>query len=214
LKSLTRQHGFTLVEVVVATTLLSVIGGGIFALWNTGVDNYGLGVTGAEVERRSNLVLQQIAEELSTAGRDVLYPQPLPPESSGKLTLQSNQGWSDGDVAWSTPTVIEFRYAADDPNDGKDNNGNGLIDEGIIVRRENAGTADEREIVLTRWVREYLEGEEPNGKDDNGNGLIDEPGLCFDVIGEVWTIRLTLERPDPRGRLVTHTVQTSIKTRN
>jgi hypothetical protein len=84
----------------------------------------------------------------------------------------------------------------------------------MIVRRENAGTASERTIVLTRWVRELLEGELPNGEDDNGNGLIDEPGLSFDVIGEVWTIRLTLERPDNKGRLVTHTVQTSVKTRN
>ena len=83
-----------------------------------------------------------------------------------------------------------------------------------MVRVDNAGTADERLTVLTHWVREYLEGEIPNGKDDNGNGLVDEPGLCFDVIGEVWTIRLTLERRDSKNRSVMHTAQTSIKTRN
>ena len=67
---------------------------------------------------------------------------------------------------------------------------------------------------VARWVREYLQREEPNGKDDNDNGLIDEPGLSFDVIGEVWTIRITLELLDPKGHLLTHTAQTSIKTRN
>ena len=208
------REGYTLVEVVIATTLLTGIVIAIYGLFSTGVSAYGSGASFAEVRRNSDRVLELITNELSEAGRDVVYPMPVPPTSSSRITLQRSTGFAEGEIVWSPTTIIEFRHLPDDPDDGKDNNGNGLIDEGMVVRVDNAGTADEHVTVLTRWVREYLEGEVPNGKDDNGNGLVDEPGLCFDVIGEVWTIRLTLERSNSMGRKVLHTVQTSTKTRN
>jgi len=208
------QRGVTLLELMIGSVILAVVAGGAYALMGTGVDTYRIGAIQSEVERRANHVMEEITAELAQAGRDVLYPAPVPPVASASLTLQKNEGWSGDAIDWSTPTVIEFRHAPDDPDDGVDNNGNGLVDEGQIVQRLNAGRPDEYEVVLSNWVREYLEGEEPNGKDDNGNGLVDEPGLSFDVMGEVWTVRLTLERRDGKGRLATHTVQTSVKTRN
>jgi len=209
-----RQAGVSLLEVVIASSLTMVIIVGVYGLFHTGVAAYGVGTASAEVQRRSAEVLDAIADELAQAGRDVVYPQVVPPKSTSRITLQRNAGFSEGQVVWSPVTIIEFRHTGDDPDDGKDNNGNGLVDEGIVVRRDNAGTADARLTVLARNVREYLEGEVPNGQDDNGNGLVDEAGLCFDVIGEVWTIRLTMERTDDKGRKVMHTAQTSVKTRN
>jgi hypothetical protein len=209
-----RQAGVTLTELIIATSLLTGIVGATYALFGTGLDTYRMGITNADVDRRTAQVLELIADDLSTAGREVVYPVPNYPETTAKITLQKNAGFDEGAVKWSPPTVIYFRYAEDDPNDGKDNNGNGLVDEGEVVRTVNAGTPEEHTTVLTRWVREYLEGEVPNGKDDNGNGLVDEHGLCFDMIGDVWTVRLTLERRDSKGRLATQTVQTAVKMRN
>ena len=209
-----RQAGVSLLEVVIASSLTMVVIMGVYGLFHTGVDAYGVGSVSAEVQRRSTQVLDLISEEIGQTGRDVIYPQVVPPKSTSRITLQRNAGFSEGEVHWSPVTVIEFRHCGDDPDDGKDNNGNGLVDEGFIVRIDNAGSSDERLTVLARNVREYLEGEIPNGQDDNGNGLVDEAGLSFDVIGEVWTIRLTMERTDDKGRRVMHTAQTSIKTRN
>ena len=79
---------------------------------------------------------------------------------------------------------FEFVYDPDEVDDGQDNNGNGLIDEGRIVWTRNVGAPDERSVVLCHQVREYLEGEVPNGLDDNGNGLVDEKGLSFERNGE------------------------------
>jgi hypothetical protein len=99
-------------------------------------------------------------------------------------------------------------------DNGLDDNGNGLVDEGVIVWTENPGLVDERRVIRSHWVREYLEGELPNGLDDNGNGLRDERGLCFSIEGDVLTIRITLERRDDDGRIHTKTVQTSVRVRN
>jgi len=208
------EAGFTLTELIIATSILASMVGGIYALFNTGLDTYSLGMANANVDRRTAQVLELIADDLATAGRDVIYPVPAYPQATSSISLQKNIGFSGGSIQWSPTTLIYFRHAKDDPDDGKDNNGNGLVDEGEVVRTINAGTPQERTTVLTRWVREYLEGELPNGKDDNGNGLVDEPGLCFDMIGDVWTVRLTLERRDTKGRLVTQTVQTAVKMRN
>lgn len=209
-----RNAGTTLLELTLATGLLTIVVGGGYTLLGTGVDTYDLGSTLAEVEGNAARALEAIATELSMAGRSVLHPQPSPPNSTSSLSFQRCIGFIDGAVAWGPPTIIEFRPEPDDPDDGVDNNGNGLIDEGMIVRVENAGTADERVVVIARNVRRYLEGEIPNNLDDNGNGLIDEAGLCFDIIGEVLTIRVTLERLDGKKRSVMHTAQTSIKMRN
>ncbi|MEN8148870.1 MAG: prepilin-type N-terminal cleavage/methylation domain-containing protein [Planctomycetota bacterium] len=206
--------GFSLVELLIAVSILAGIVGGAYSLYGTGLDTYQAGVTNTDVDRRTAQVLESIADDLSTSGRDVVYPVPAHPSSTAKISLQKNLGFVSGAVKWGPPTVIFFRHAKDDPNDGKDNNGNGLIDEGEVVRIVNAGTPEERETVLTRFVREHLEGEVPNGKDDNGNGLVDECGLSFDSIGQVWTIRLTLERRDANGNLCTQTVQTAVKMRN
>jgi hypothetical protein len=67
---------------------------------------------------------------------------------------------------------------------------------------------------LVNWVRELLEGELPNGLDDNGNGLIDESGLSFEIDGDTITIRLTLERFDAEGTLITRTVETAVTLKN
>jgi hypothetical protein len=68
--------------------------------------------------------------------------------------------------------------------------------------------------VLTHWVRELLEGEEENGIDDNGNGLVDERGFCVERFGETLVVRLTLQRADAEGHLLTRTAVTSTRVRN
>jgi prepilin-type N-terminal cleavage/methylation domain-containing protein len=212
-----REAGVTLLELMVAASILTVISGGIYSLLNTGIDTYRIGMKTADIERRTAKVLEQVAEDLSAAGRNVVFPVPTHPNTSSEVTFQKNVGFSGGTsgvIQWSPMVKLVLRPDPGDPNDGKDNNGNGLVDECVIVRIVNVGDPNERSTVLTRWVREYLEGEEPNGIDDNGNGLVDEPGLSFDVIGDVWTVRLTLEQFDANGRLVTHSMNTSIKTRN
>ena len=208
------QAGFTLLEMMIASVVLSVLVGGIYMVLTTGVLAYGSGITDADLEQQTGRALDRIVEEISMSGSDVLFPMPNPPLSSSQLTYQTNGGFDAGSINWGGTSRIEFRHASDDPDDGVDNNGNGLVDEGIVVWVKDPGGANERLVVLTHWVREYLEGEKPNGMDDNGNGLVDERGLSFDFVGGVLTVRLTLERKDNTGRVHGRTCEVSVTPRN
>ena len=108
---------------------------------------------------------------------------------------------------------LSFEYEIGELDDGLDNNGNGLIDEGRLVLTENAGLTNDRR-VITRWVAELLEGELDDGLDNNGNGLVDEPGFLVERIGESLIVRVTLQKRDAEGRLMTRTARTSVRLRN
>ncbi|MHC4860509.1 MAG: prepilin-type N-terminal cleavage/methylation domain-containing protein [Planctomycetota bacterium] len=208
------ESGFTLLEIVIVSAALAVIVLGVYAILGTGLDTYGAGMRMSELEKRANLVASRIAEELSDSSPDVMFPTTGPPAFATVVNFQTNTGYTDGAIVWGPPVRIEFQYAPDDPNDGVDNNRNGLIDEGRIVRRENPGQPNERLVVLTNWVPEYLEGEIPNSSDDNGNGLEDERGFSVSVEEGVWILHITLSRPGPSGRMHMHTVEVSVQPRN
>lgn len=208
------DDGFSLVELTIATVVLAALVAALYSVLGSGMDVYQQGTATADLERKGQRVLEQLSEELVLSGLDVLTPQTVPPYGSHTLTLQQNLGWSGSGVNWGPPTTFEFRPDPGDPEDGKDNNGNGLIDEGMVVRIEMTPSGPATPVVMTRWVSRYLEGETRNGKDDNGNGLIDEPGLCFDRVGDIWMVRLSLERLDGAGRRICRTLETAVRPRN
>lgn len=208
------ESGVTLIETIIATILLASLVAGIYSVLFRGMDFYDQGVTAAGLDRRAQHALEQISDELVLSGLDVVTPVAIPPYATGTITLQRNLGWSGDQVSWGPPTVFELQPDPGDPADGVDNNGNGLVDEKILVRYEMTAGGATRRTVLTRWVRPLLEGEIDNNRDDNGNGLIDEPGFCLDRIGDVWTLRLSLERNDGAGRRVTRTLESAVTPRN
>ena len=130
------------------------------------------------------------------------------------MTYHVPVGFAGGIILWGPDTQIVLEYDPNELDDGIDNDGDGLVDEGQVVWIENPGVPGERRVVLCRGVPEDLEGEIQNLLDDNGNGLIDERGFSLDVQGQVLTMRLTLQALDPAGRLLTKTVQSSVRIRN
>jgi hypothetical protein len=99
-------------------------------------------------------------------------------------------------------------------DDGADNDGDGLVDEGRVVLIEDQGGAAERRVVLTNGVAELQDGEEANNADDNGNGLVDETGLSFSATGETVFVRLTCQRRTDDGRLLVQAAETAVRLRN
>jgi hypothetical protein len=209
-----REAGVTLVEVVIVGGVLSVVVAAIYTLLGSSTDTYAVGVTKSDLDHRANLILEEVAEVLLYSGQQVIQPAPVAPLSAASITFQESAGFEGGKAVWGDPIVVEFVYDSGEQNDGKDNNGNGLIDEGMLVKRVFAADGTARSTVMTRWVREYFEGEVPNGMDDNGNGLVDERGFCVDKSGELWILRLTVERPDATGRALASTAATTVRPRN
>ena len=89
-----------------------------------------------------------------------------------------------------------------------------MLDQGQVIWRDKPGEVDERSVVWSRWVSDFLENELPNGIDDNGNGLIDESGLTFVIDGSMVTIRLTLQRTGSDGKSSVYSREATVHCRN
>lgn len=208
------RSGHSLLEVVIATIVLTIVIGPAIMIARSGQRAFQTSTMQGDLEVRGRRTLDRVARELmsSTVASMGTFPEWPSHEESLDFDQVVDVNESDGTITWERAR-IEFQYAPDETNDGTDENGNGLIDDGsIVLIRDPSGAA--RTTVLCNFVREYLEGETPNAADENGNGLVDERGLCFQRVGDTLTIRLTLERVDHDGDLATRTFETSILLRN
>ncbi len=210
--------GYSLVELLVAATILALVLGMLSLTGSASSAVFHSGITRAHLESQIESAMQRVVAELRVAGKTTLDPQVTPGMSTDSLEYAQALDLHDGQVVWSPPRRLAFEYAPHESNDGLDNNGNGLVDEGRLVLTLDLGTPGERRVVLTNWVPELLEGELPNGADDNHNGLIDEHGFCVehvaDAAGDALLVRLSLQRRDADGRPVIKTVQAKVRVRN
>jgi hypothetical protein len=139
----------------------------------------------------------------------------IPAAGFGATTLQFHvaSGWA-GNTIWAPDESVFWELERGELDDGRDNNGNGLADEGVVVWVQNLVLPDERRVVLVSGVAEIAEGETFNGLDDNGDGLIDEAGLSFSVEGDVVTVGLTLQTLDRDKRVLSRSARTAVAVRN
>jgi len=207
------RGGFTLIEMAVALVLMSVLGGLVFLTAESTSNAVNTGVAVAELDGRALRVLERVCDALKASSAGVATPQAETPFSNANLDFRRGLGAdADGDVLWGPLERLVLEY--DEADDGLDDDGDGLVDEGRLVWIEDPGGASERRVVLCQDVREYLAGETLDGDDQNQNGLLDERGFALDFTGNRVTVRLTLEGRDRDGRLLASTVQRSVVFRN
>lgn len=209
-----RTAGFSLVEMAIVVALLGAVIGSLAMVGLSSERTYRTGAMSAHLEAQAATTVERIVVELRIVGRDTVVPDPVQNVGSDSIRYLQATGLAGGDVVWSTARRLAFEYEAGEIDDGIDNNRNGLVDEGRVVLTEDFGGPGETPRILTRWVREFAAGEAENGVDDDGNGLIDERGFCVERIGETLVVRLTLERRDGEGRLMSRTARTSARLRN
>jgi hypothetical protein len=210
-----RRGGHSIVEVMVALAVFAIAIGAAALVGLRSEATFRTESWRMTLDTRAREVLTRLAAELRSSAGGSVTALAESPTWDDALTFDSvaSIDKASGKIEWST-SRIEFRYEAGEIDNGLDDNGNGLIDEGIVVLIRDWGGPGQLDTVLTRWVPEYLEGETFNGLDDNGNGLIDERGFAVARQGETITLLLTLERVDGDGRLATRTGETSILLRN
>lgn len=206
------KAGFTLFEVLLGLSIASIVVGLALASGGSLLPAFDTTSSLITVEGRARQVGDRVADLLDTAGADTLDP-PLvaPPLSTASVDFQRPTGYAAGNLVWGNPERIRREPAPEDPDDGVDNDGDGLVDEGILVWIEEPGTADERRHVLGSGVAESLEGEIPgNGLDDNGNGLIDEGGFALTIEEGLLTFWITVERRVAGSLVLRRTVRRAI----
>lgn len=212
--------GFTLIELMIAGAFLIVMLGAFHAAVTRGAGTYRATVAPAVLESRALRVVNHVGELFAVTGTSKMTPAPPTPAgaavmASKDVTFAENLGYEDGKIVWGPNMRIQLEFEDGELDDGLDNNGNGLVDEGRVVLVQDVGGPDEARRMLIGGVAEVLDGEIPlNGLDDNGNGLVDEGGFAFSLNGTTLTIQLTLEGIDQDGKTISRTVETAVKIRN
>ena len=209
-----RRGGFTIVEIMIAMTILAVVGGAITLAVQSSIGVYSTATRVVDLEDQGRYTLQRIKTLLLATSQTMINPRPGSPASTNSVDFQRAVGAVGLAITWGNLERIQFQYEPSELNDGNDNNGNGLVDEGRLVWIQNVGLASQRQIVLCKYVRELQQNETPAAGDENGNGLTNESGMCFDFSGNNVNMRLTIERFDSQGVLISRTFQSTITVRN
>lgn len=208
------RAGMTLLEAIIAASMTALVLGSIGGAALSGQRTTAQNLAAAELETRARGVVDRIAEELISARTTGLSPNPATPFGNSNLTFQKDIGYAAGAAVFGLNQRIRFRMEPGETNNGVDDDRDGLVDEGMVEFTRDVGAGTQRSVIWVRGVREYLARENPNAVDDNANGLIDEQGLSFSITGRILTIRLTVQGVGSEGRILTRTVETSVRLRN
>lgn len=209
-----RRSGFTTAEVVISALLMASLLLVAGLATDRALALFRQRRASDQVSSAAHRLLQRVASELVFARRATLLPLPTLPQGSSALSYQRSLGVEEGAVQWGPTCSLRWESAAGELDDGLDNDGNGLVDEGQLVWVENEGLPGERRVVWGHDLCEFLPGETFDGTDEDEDGLIDERGLCFSIADGVLTIRVGLQGRGIDGRTLTRVVETSVLVRN
>ncbi|MDB2576698.1 prepilin-type N-terminal cleavage/methylation domain-containing protein [Planctomycetota bacterium] len=209
------RGGFTLLEILIALTILALLLSSVGLLASGSKNAFSRGTTVSAMELRTGLTSDVIQRELSLALTGSLSPEIQSGQRVTELTYVRAVGWEGETTITTAPRTLRFELDPAEANNGADDDGDGLIDEGILVLIEDVGLPTERRRILARGLAEYAEGEVFNGVDDNGDGLADESGFAIERMGAALEVTVTLEqRPPGREETIQRTLRSSILLRN
>ena len=209
-----RTGGFTLVELALVAALTGSILGSVIFVFRSSARACQVGSTAGHLEAVVNRTLDKIADRLQASSHTTVVPSLATPFSSPQIDFQRTTGFVAGVVVWSPTERIGFQLRPTEVNNGVDDDGDGIVDDGRVAWTQDVGLASQSTAVWADGVTEYLQGELQNNLDDNANGLIDEAGLCFTVDVSSVVVRLTLQSRSVNGVLITKTVQKRVFFRN
>lgn len=208
------RSGFTLYEVAITVALLGLVFAAAGMVSRSTSDLANFSGEKSRTEVRARRTLDRLVEELSTAGRGLLTPDPEAPGWTDDLDFQCATGVAGGMPVWGPLTSLRWEREPGELADGADNDGDGLVDEGQVVLVRNSGMGNQQRVVLCNGVAEFAEGETAAIGDENGNGLEDERGFSLQCNGELLTVRLSLQEQVEQGQVLTVSVRTAIRLRN
>lgn len=208
-----RRGGFTLIELVLVAALLSVFLGSTVVLGRSVLGAFRSETTVARQDEALQLALDRMAQRLRAVDGQALQPGAV--ASSSWIEFQRASDHDGTDLLWGELERLLFEREEGEADDGLDNDGDGLVDEGRVVWLRDPGGPDERRVVLATSVPELGPGETAaDGLDDDGDGLVDEGGVCFVVSGGRMRILLTLAWRDDAGLLQQASAERIVVMRN
>lgn len=209
------RAGHTLVELVIAVSAVLLLTGLVGTTVQRSNAVFRQAGTGDEADATVQRAVERIARELMNADRSTLTFTPNMTTGADQVSYRRASGFGGGSLVLGALQRVRFELAPGETNDGIDNDGDGLIDEGRIVLNADF-TGAGQDVVLVEHVSELLQGELLNGLDDNGNGFVDEPGLTltYDAASFTATVRISVSKRTDGGNLVQRTAETAVRVRN
>ncbi|HRV80017.1 MAG TPA: prepilin-type N-terminal cleavage/methylation domain-containing protein [Planctomycetota bacterium] len=201
----TRRSGFSLVEVLIALTILGLLTINIAMVSRTGSQAAESDLFRQLLDTEMDLTLDRIKLALMSASADNVYPQVPAPASESHIDFSTSLGVQGGVHVMGDPERIQWTPAT--------------AEKGGVFWTQSLGLPDERQIQWSRNVPILQNLETANERDDNDNGLVDEPGLSFHVEHaedrelQVF-VNLTVSKTDSRGQVVPRSRQVNITCRN
>ena len=211
------RAGFTLLEVMVALSIASILAVGVSMAAKESYDAYRTTTVSSSTESRLRNAIQRARRELMGSGVSVLFPANIDDDfGTSDLAFQTPVGVNvaTAEPLWGPTNRLVLEYEQGEVDDGVDNDGDGLVDEGVLVLIRDDGGPNEQRVILCRDVRELAEGETINNADDNGNDVRDEAGFNVHREGNVLTLRLTLEEVEEQAGTVVRSMFTTVRLRN
>jgi prepilin-type N-terminal cleavage/methylation domain-containing protein len=209
------RSGFTLLETVVVVGVLGLVLGSVGAFQLRADEAAKSQLQRAELEARARRALERVADELMGVAQSRLDPDPDGEIAADSISFQRPSDVSpQGVVDWSARSRLEFELEPGEDADGRDDDGDELVDERRLVLVHDWGTASERRVVLCNGVAALGEGEWDNAIDDDGDGAKDESGFGVRRIGDVLLVHLRLQRSRAGAEPLSVELATSVVLRN
>ncbi|MBL8858075.1 MAG: prepilin-type N-terminal cleavage/methylation domain-containing protein [Planctomycetes bacterium] len=207
--------GFSLLEVSIAITLLGTVLGSVALFQHRSQEAVSEMLVRARAEGEARAVLDQVVQELTGVGRQQLTPNPSGNAGAETITYQKPIAVSNaGVVTWSPNSRLALAMDDGEADNGVDDDGDGFIDERRLVLTRNVGTAAQQFVTLLHGLPELVPGEAATIGDDNGNGVSDERGFNVQLVGDLLTVRLCVQRRSQAGNIVTVFAQTAVVVNN
>lgn len=191
-----RQRGTTLVELAVSVVILALIAGSIAIVTKQTSSAYNTVSSTIHQDVKARRSMRKIRSILSGTGVNEIVPPLAAGTWTDRVSFQPVIGYDVGGAIRGPLQELRPQSPANDPVDGIDNDGDGLVDERHLVWIRDLAAPAIRPMVVCRNVAVNLRGELNNAADDNGNGLIDEPGACFTIQDGIVRFFLTTESSD------------------
>jgi hypothetical protein len=209
-----KRAGFTVLELLFTVVLMPTFLISATLVLSSSRKAFSAAQEAAALQAKVDRAASRVAREMLSTSLGVLVPDPDGDLGANTLTFRNPMGLTGDVIDWGDQITLGFEYDTGEVDDGLDNDGNGLVDEGILVLTRDPGGADEQRVVICRNVSEFAEGEILNGADDNGNLVEDESGFNVHRTGDILTIRLTVETMSSTGELIRRSTETSLHFRN
>lgn len=210
-----REAGFTLVELAISTAIMGLMMGFLLMVQVSGQKAAAQARQNDEVEGRLTRALERAHDETRFVINDLIWEDLSGASTFSKvLTFQSVASLDGGVMTPSDVTRLEVLMEDSEADDGVDNDGDGLIDEGALWLTRDFGGPNEKSVILCKGVTEYYDGEALGNGDDNGNLLVDESGFHVERDEDRLVFRLSVERVKEDGVRTLRSGEASVNVRN